>query len=93
MWPFFAENKFQLTRKLSVSPGIRYESGESKMLGNISYLPPLEVENTIDHHFPLLGVNAEYTINNRQNIYAGFCTGVPPRYFPRTSSRRTFTSG
>lgn len=77
----FAENKFQLTQHFSVSPGIRFESGESRMLGSISYLPPLEVENTIKHEFPLLGVNMEYVINARQNVYAGFSQAYRPVIF------------
>ena len=77
----FAENKFQLTRNFSVSPGIRFESGTSKMLGNISYLPPLEVQNTIKHQFSLLGVNAEYTFNARQNLYAGCSQAYRPVIF------------
>lgn len=78
---FFAENKFSLTHKFSVSPGIRVESGESRMLGNISYLPPLEVQNTIQHHFPLLGINAEYVFNPLQNIYAGWSQAYRPVIF------------
>ena len=77
----FAENKFQLTRDLAVSPGIRFESGSSKMLGNISYLPPLEVQNTIKHEFPLLGLNAEYTLTPRQNFYAGWSQAYRPVIF------------
>jgi Fe(3+) dicitrate transport protein len=78
---FFAENKFQLLRNFSVSPGIRFESGTSKMLGNISYLPPAEVENTIKHEFPLLGVNTEYTLNERQNLYVGWSQAYRPVIF------------
>lgn len=77
----FAENKFQLTRNFSVSPGIRFESGTSRMLGNISYLPPLEVQNTIQHEYPLLGINAEYILNQRQNLYAGWSQAYRPVIF------------
>lgn len=77
----FAENKFQITRNFSLSPGIRFESGASKMLGNISYLPPLEVENTIKHEFTLLGLNTEYTINALQNVYAGWSQAYRPVIF------------
>ncbi len=75
---FFAENKFQLTRQLSVSPGFRIESGESKMTGNISYLPPAEVQNNIKHQFPLFGINGEYTLGSGQNLYAGWSQSYRP---------------
>ncbi len=78
---FFAENKFQLTPRFSLSPGIRVESGASNMLGNISYLPPLEVQNTIKHEFPLLGLNAQYNINEVQNLYAGWSQAYRPVIF------------
>ncbi len=78
---FFAENKFQLTSRLSVSPGLRYESGSSKMSGTIVYYPLEDVPNTIEHKFPLFGVNAEFTINNRQNLYAGCSQAYRPVIF------------
>lgn len=77
----FAENKFQLTRNFSVSPGLRYESGTSRMLGSISYLPPLEVTNAIKHDFPLFGVNTEYKLSRLQNLYAGFSQAYRPVIF------------
>ncbi|MBL7827167.1 MAG: TonB-dependent receptor [Saprospiraceae bacterium] len=77
----FAENKFQLTRNLAFSPGIRFESGASRMEGSISYLPPLEVENTIKHRFPLLGANLEYTLSDVQNMYAGWSQAYRPVIF------------
>ena len=77
----FAENKFQLGRKLSVSPGLRLESGASKMSGSTSYLPPLEVANTIRHEFPLFGVNAEYALSSGHNFYAGWSQAYRPVIF------------
>ncbi|MFN4253564.1 MAG: TonB-dependent receptor family protein [Saprospiraceae bacterium] len=77
----FAENKFQFGRMLSVSPGIRFESGTSKMSGDISYLPPLEVPNTIRRKFPLLGVNAEFAPTSSLNFYAGWSQAYRPVIF------------
>lgn len=78
---FFLENKFQLTEKLSVNPGLRYESGTSKMSGAISYLPALEIPNTIEHHFPLLGLNAEYVFSSQHNLYGGVSQAYRPVVF------------
>jgi Fe(3+) dicitrate transport protein len=77
----FLENKFQLTRHFSLSPGLRYESGKSKMLGNISYLPALDVENTIVHKFPLLGITAGFVLNRHQDLYAGWSQAYRPVIF------------
>lgn len=77
----FAENLFQITKQFSVSPGVRVEVGESKMTGVISYLPDDEIPNTIEHRFPLFGVNAEYKIGALQNLYAGWSQAYRPVIF------------
>jgi Fe(3+) dicitrate transport protein len=78
---FFAENKFQITHKLSVTPGLRYESGASKMSGTTTYYDPEDLPTTIEHNFPLLGLSADFVLNNRQNIYAGFSQAYRPVIF------------
>ncbi|HNL39951.1 MAG TPA: TonB-dependent receptor, partial [Saprospiraceae bacterium] len=75
---FFLENKFQLTRSLSLSPGFRYESGHSKLSGKTTYYDPQELLNTIAHKFPLLGINAEYQISKSQSLYAGWSQAYRP---------------
>ena len=79
---FSIENKFQLTSKLSVSPGIRYESGTSKLSGTTTYYDDdKELPNTIRRNFPLLGINTEYTLQKRQSLYAGFSQAYRPVIF------------
>jgi len=76
------ENKFQLTQRLSLSPGIRYESGNSKLSGTTTYYDDdRDLPNTIEHKFPLLGINADYTINQHQALYAGFSQAYRPVIF------------
>jgi len=79
----FVENKFQLLRNLSINPGVRFESGASDMSGVITAYPyELEnIPNTIQHRFPLFGVNAEFNINLEQNIYGGFSQAYRPVIF------------
>jgi Fe(3+) dicitrate transport protein len=77
----FAENLFQITSQFSISPGLRVELGESNMTGVIAYLPDDEIPNTIEHRFPLFGINAEYKINDLQNIYAGWSQAFRPVIF------------
>ncbi|TXI70805.1 MAG: TonB-dependent receptor [Cyclobacteriaceae bacterium] len=76
----FVENKFQLTKALALTPGIRYESGQSDMTGVISYYDAGEVPNTIEHKFPLLGLNAQYLVK-RGALYAGWSQAYRPVIF------------
>jgi Fe(3+) dicitrate transport protein len=79
---FSVENKFQLTSGLSISPGIRYESGNSKLSGTTTYYDDdKDLPNTIEHKFPLLGINTEYTLSKRQALYAGFSQAYRPVIF------------
>jgi len=77
----FIENSFNLTDKLSVNPGIRFETGKSDMSGTITYYDPGNLPNTISHQFPLLGLNAEYKISPSQNLYAGWSQSYRPVIF------------
>ena len=77
----FAENKFQITSRFSVSPGIRFESGTSKVSGTVTYYDPNELPNKIEHRFPLFGVNAGYIFNSNHNLYAGWSQAYRPVIF------------
>ncbi len=78
---FFLENKFQLLPELSVTPGIRVESGESVMSGTISYYDPEDLPNTIKHQFPLFGINSQYQLKKGHTIYAGWSQAYRPVIF------------
>jgi Fe(3+) dicitrate transport protein len=52
---FFAENRVLFSNGVSLYAGIRFESGNTDMTGNIIYYPADQVPNTIKHSFPLLG--------------------------------------
>ena len=77
----FAENKFEVLPRLTVSPGIRFEIGESDMSGTITYYDPGELPNTISHHFPLFGVSVGYTLANGNNFYGGWSQAYRPTIF------------
>ncbi len=77
----FIENKFQLSRRFSLSPGIRYESGNSKLSGITNYYDPEELPNTIKRNFPLLGFSADFIAGKSQNLYAGFSQAYRPVIF------------
>jgi len=79
---FSVENKFQISPKFSVSPGIRYESGNSKLSGTTTYYDDdKDLPNTIKRNFPLLGLNTEYAISKRQSVYAGLSQAYRPVIF------------
>jgi len=78
---FFLENKFQITPRLFVSPGVRLELGKSDMSGRVSYLPPTEVPTSIERSFPLFGANAGYTLSAWQSLYAGWSQAYRPVLF------------
>jgi len=79
---FSVENKFQVASNFSVSPGIRYELGNSKLSGTTTYYDDdKDLPNTIHRNFPLLGINTEYTLSKRQSLYAGFSQAYRPVIF------------
>lgn len=77
---FFMESKLQIDKSFSITPGFRFENGKSDMTGKIVYYNPEEIPNTITHRFPLLGLNAEYSMNGKQ-LYAGWSQAYRPVIF------------
>ncbi len=77
----FVENNFRLSSKLSVNPGVRVEVGQSAMSGTINYYDPGEVPNTIHHSFPLFGINTQFQLTERQNLYGGWSQAYRPVIF------------
>ncbi|OQP50766.1 TonB-dependent receptor [Niastella yeongjuensis] len=76
----FAENTLYLTPALSVSPGFRYESGTTRMSGNIAYYNADKTPLSIDHHFPLWGISTQYRFANSR-LYAGITQAYRPMIF------------
>jgi Fe(3+) dicitrate transport protein len=78
---FFVENRFALTDRWSVSPGFRVESGDSRFEGVIAGYDPVELPNTIEHDFTLLGISMEYTLGQIGSVYAGWSEAYRPILF------------
>ncbi len=78
---FFLENSFWLTPKFVVTPGMRLETGETEMSGTINYYDPGAVPHTIEHRFPLFGINAEYTFSSGASLYTGWSQAYRPVIF------------
>lgn len=76
----FAENLFQLTKRLALTPGMRIEYINNAIKGTID---KPSVGSSIDlpeskRVVMLAGVGAEYTINKTTNIYANFSQAFRP---------------
>ena len=78
---FFAENRFQLSPKLSVSPGLRIERGETKMNGHIVYYPANEIPVSMSHDFPLFGVSFSFRPTENMEVYGGWSQAYHPMLF------------
>jgi Fe(3+) dicitrate transport protein len=77
----FAENVFQFNSRLSISPGIRFENGNSKMTGVIKYYSADQLPNNISHRFLLAGISSQYMINKENNLYGGISQSYRPVIF------------
>ena len=77
----FAENRWALFKGFSLNTGIRVERGQSDMIGTITYYPSNELPTTIRHHFPLLGINADYKLSPALNLYGGWSQAYRPVIF------------
>ncbi|RYY23885.1 MAG: TonB-dependent receptor [Chitinophagaceae bacterium] len=77
----FAENAFAITDKWTISPGIRWENGESDMTGDIKYYPANELPTNIKHNFALLGFSTQYLFADDNAFYGGFSQAFRPVIF------------
>lgn len=77
----FAENMIYLNENFSVSPGFRWESGETDMRGQIGYYDSSKIPLTIRHQFPLFGINAQYRFGKICKIYGGISQAYRPVIF------------
>ncbi len=77
----FAENVFQLNPCWIISPGIRFESGDSKMNGIIKYYTVNELPTTINHSFTLLGISSQYLLDKENTLYGGISQAYRPVIF------------
>jgi len=73
----FAENLFHLTRKLSVTPGFRYEVIDSKLNGLIVN-QTFPVHYTGNRNFPLFGLGLQYQVNATTQLYANASQAYRP---------------
>ncbi|MFZ6025808.1 MAG: TonB-dependent receptor family protein [Bacteroidota bacterium] len=78
---FFAENKWQLSKRMELTTGVRVESGTTNMTGKINYYPDHAIPVQMKHRFPLLGMGWLYRVNERIQLYAGWSQSYRPMVF------------
>ncbi len=90
----FIENMFQLTKNLSITPGIRLEyinSGASGIIDRptlgVSIAVPNQIRTVI-----LAGAGAEYKVSKSSNLYANFSQGFRPVTFAEFTPAATTDS-
>lgn len=77
----FASHYWQLSSRLSLLAGMRYESGQSNMTGTIRYYADSLLPNSIEHEFPLFAINSEFQILDQVNWYTGWSQAYRPVIF------------
>lgn len=77
----FAENAFQIKTRWTVSPGIRFENGNSKMGGVIKYYTENPLPTTIKHSFVLSGISSQYLLDKENTLYGGVSQAYRPVIF------------
>ena len=77
----FAENIFQINSRWTVSPGIRFENGNSKLTGVIKYYTVNSLPTTIKHNFTLLGISSQYLLDKENTLYGGISQAYRPVIF------------
>ncbi len=78
---FSLENMVYLTDRITLTPGMRYELGQTDMTGYISYLDPEDIPNRIRHRIPALGINSRWEITRRLQLYGGISQAYRPVLF------------
>lgn len=85
----FVENMFQLTNKLTLTPGVRYEWIQSSIDGYINTSASGNVNDARSRQLLLVGLGAEYACTDLSNIYANFSQGFRPVLFSELTPSAT----
>lgn len=86
----FVENMFQLTDKLAITPGVRYEFIRAESSGYISPVGSANIsERQNDRNILLVGIGAEYATSVTSNVYANVSQGFRPILFSELTPSAT----
>jgi Fe(3+) dicitrate transport protein len=73
----FAENLFQVTEKLTVTPGVRFENIKTGMTGVINNAT-IPVDYASTRNFPLFGTGVEYAVTKSSRFYGNISQAYRP---------------
>jgi len=73
----FAENIFQLTKRISITPGMRYEVINTNLTGKISNAS-VDVAYKGNRHFPLFGAGMQFQVNKLSQLYGNISQAYRP---------------
>jgi Fe(3+) dicitrate transport protein len=76
-YALFAENIFQLTKKFSVTPGVRYEIINTDLKGKISNASA-DLHYKGNRSFPLFGAGLQYQLNKIAQLYGNISQAYRP---------------
>lgn len=83
---FFAEHLFNINKRLTITPGVRYEYLNNTANG---ILDAKNVDRESSRSFALLGIGAQYKVTSNTNIYANYTQGYRPVLFSDISVATT----
>ncbi|MEO6452480.1 MAG: TonB-dependent receptor, partial [Ginsengibacter sp.] len=72
-----AENIFQLTKRFSITPGMRYEIINTNLTGKIINAS-VDVGYKGNRHFPLFGTGVQYQVNKLSQLYGNISQAYRP---------------
>jgi Fe(3+) dicitrate transport protein len=78
---YAVENMISISKAFTVTPGFRYEYGQTDMEGRIAYLDPQDIPNRIRHRIPVFGINASYQAGPDTRLYGGISQAYRPVLF------------
>lgn len=90
-YAFCAENLFRVTKKLSITPGVRYEIIQTNMEGNIDFTT-LNFDYDKNRNIPLGGLGIQYNLRGQNNIYANITQAYRPILYSDITPTATLDS-
>lgn len=77
----FAENLFQLNKRLLFTTGFRHEGGQTNMNGTIKNFNPADIPVSINHNFILFGFGTQYQLTENISMFANWSQAYRPVIF------------
>lgn len=74
----FFESEWRVTSRWTVVPGVRVESGTTRMTGRLAYYDPADTPRDIRHRFPLFGVRSSVALAPSAEWYGGWSQAYRP---------------